>query len=101
MRKKLSEPEIADALLRLANWTRTGNEIARTFTFQNFRESIDFVNRVTELAEAADHHPDVDIRWSKVTLRLSTHSAGALTTADFDLAAKIDAAESDGPGCSA
>ena len=62
----------------------------RTFTLGNFVEAVEFVNEVTEIAEEANHHPDVDIRWNKVTLRLSTHSKGGLTRADFDLAARVD-----------
>ncbi|MGH8047130.1 MAG: 4a-hydroxytetrahydrobiopterin dehydratase [Chthoniobacterales bacterium] len=67
-----------------------GDSIVRTFTLGNFVEAVEFVNQLTELAEDANHHPDVDIRWNKVTLRLSTHSKGGLTKADFDLAAQID-----------
>ncbi len=66
--------------------------IARTYTFPGFRASIAFVNLVAELAEARDHHPDIDIRYNKVTLTLSTHSAGGLTEKDFDLARLIDQA---------
>jgi 4a-hydroxytetrahydrobiopterin dehydratase len=62
----------------------------RTFTLGNFVEAVEFVNEVTEIAEEANHHPDVDIRWNKVTLRLSTHSKGGLTRADFDLATRVD-----------
>jgi 4a-hydroxytetrahydrobiopterin dehydratase len=86
----LSKSEVEAALHGLPAWQADGAEISRTFTLGNFVEAVEFVNRVTELAEEANHHPDVDIRWNKVTLRLSTHSKGGLTAADFALAAQID-----------
>jgi 4a-hydroxytetrahydrobiopterin dehydratase len=64
--------------------------ITRTYTFPNFRSSLAFAQFVGELAEAANHHPDIDIRYNKVTLVLSTHDAGGLTEKDFDLAKAID-----------
>lgn len=64
----------------------------RTFSHRDFAAALAFVNRVGGLAEEANHHPDIDIRWNKVTLRLSTHNCGGLTDLDFDLAARIDAA---------
>lgn len=73
------------------DWTLEGEVIRRTFTFGNFSEAMGFVIRVALAAEAADHHPDIDIRWNRVTLALSTHSAGALTDFDRDLVATIDA----------
>lgn len=89
MPQRLSEPEIEAALRQHPEWTREGDAIRRTFTFRNFLESVEFVNRVTERAEEMNHHPDVDIRWNKVTLRLSTHSLGGLSKADFELAAAL------------
>lgn len=71
-------------------WSIDGVEIARTFQFADFGEAMGFVNRVALAAERADHHPDVDIRWNKVTLVLSTHSAGALTDRDRSLVETID-----------
>ena len=71
-------------------WTLDGETITRTFTFADFNKAMGFVNRVALAAETADHHPDIDIRWNRVTLALSTHSAGALTDLDRDLAARID-----------
>jgi 4a-hydroxytetrahydrobiopterin dehydratase len=85
----LSEDEIKERLARLRGWERRGNEIRRTWAFADFGSSMAFVNEVAALAEAADHHPDIDIRYSKVTLALSTHSAGGLTARDFDLAEAI------------
>ena len=68
---------------------RQGREIRRTWAFADFRGSMAFVQRVADLAEAANHHPDIDIRYSKVTLALSTHDAGGLTARDFALAEAI------------
>ncbi len=72
------------------SWQREGNELVKTWSGKNFAEALAFVNAVGALAEKAGHHPDIDIRWNKVTLRLSTHSIGALTQADLDLAGQID-----------
>jgi len=85
----LSDAEIDVRLARLPGWARHGDEIRRTFSFADFAQAIAFVNRVAVFAEAADHHPDIDVRYSKVTLALSTHSAGGLTASDFDLAEKF------------
>lgn len=71
-------------------WALDGGMIRRTFAFRDFREAMAFVNRVADAAEAADHHPDIDIRYSKVTLRLVTHDAGGLTSRDTGLAAVAD-----------
>ncbi len=87
----LTETEIKERLARVPGWERRGKEIRRTWTFTDFKGSMAFVNRVADLAEAADHHPDIDIRYSKVTLALSTHDAGGLTARDFTLAEKIGA----------
>jgi 4a-hydroxytetrahydrobiopterin dehydratase len=92
MAGKLTEEEIRAALPGLPGWARNGETIVRTYTFQTFREAMEFVNRVADEAEAADHHPDIDIRYNKVTLALSTHSAGGLTRKDMHLAERIDAA---------
>lgn len=86
---RLTDIEIDSRLRRLPGWERKGDEIRRTFSFADFVQSLAFVNRVGALAEAMNHHPDVDIRYSKVTLALTTHDAGGLTANDFDLAEKI------------
>jgi 4a-hydroxytetrahydrobiopterin dehydratase len=70
-------------------WENNGKEISRTYKFKDFAEALSFVNKVAGLAEAADHHPDIDIRYNKVRLVLSTHSAGGLTEKDFSLAKQI------------
>jgi len=75
---------------KLSDWKIEGGELVRTFNFKDFRESLAFVNRVGELAEAASHHPDIDIRYNKVRLALVTHDAGGLTAKDFELAAKFN-----------
>jgi 4a-hydroxytetrahydrobiopterin dehydratase len=85
----LSENQIRDRLARLPGWERRGSEIRRTWTFADFDSSMAFVNKVAALARSADHHPDIDIRYSKVTLALRTHDAGGLTAKDFDLAEAI------------
>jgi len=92
MASKLSDIEVQRALGALTGWTRRGNAITRTFEFPTFPAAIAFVNRVADAAEKMDHHPDVDIRYTKVTCALSTHSAGGITAKDFKLAEAIDAA---------
>ena len=89
--KKLSAAEIKTALATVPDWKKKGAAIARTYQFKDFPAAIKFVNAVAELAEQAWHHPDIDIRWNKVTLALTTHDAGGLTEKDFDLARKFDA----------
>jgi len=88
---KLKPAEIKSALARLPTWKRTGPVISRTFAFKDFVAAMKFVNAAAKLAEAAWHHPDIDIRWNKVTLALTTHSEGGLTKKDFQLARKFDA----------
>ncbi len=87
----LEENEIRERLARVTGWERRGQEITRTFAFVDFKGSMAFVNRVAGLADAMDHHPDIDIRYSKVTLTLTTHDAGGLTAKDFALAESIGA----------
>ncbi len=86
----LSETQIQSQLKDLKGWSRIGNEIKRTYELKDFVHAMGFVNSVALLAEKANHHPDIDIRWNKVTLVLSTHSAGGLTDNDFNLAKAID-----------
>ena len=86
------EPAQVDAALAEGlEWARQGSELVKVRRGKDFADSLDFVNRVGALAEEANHHPDVDIRWNEVTLRLSTHSAGGITAADLALARRIDA----------
>jgi 4a-hydroxytetrahydrobiopterin dehydratase len=90
MATKLSDSEIDARLEDLVDWTRQDGEIRKLFKLASFPGAIAFVTQVGFLAEAANHHPDIDIRWRKVSLALTTHDAGGLTTKDFDLAAQID-----------
>ena len=85
----LDDGAISAALTGL-QWERQGNELAKVHKGRDFAAAMKFVNAVAERAEAANHHPDIDIRWNTVTLRLSSHSAGGLTQADLDLAKEID-----------
>lgn len=86
----LDEEQIRAGLDGLHGWIREGDVIRKTFTLDSFTEAIEFVNRIAERAEAADHHPDIDIRYDRVACALSTHSEGGLTARDFDMAAAID-----------
>ena len=75
----------------MGGWEEEGGALRRDFRFADFVEALAFVNRVGEAAETMNHHPDIDIRWNTVTLRLSTHSRGGVVTdLDRDLAARID-----------
>lgn len=86
----LSSSQIADALTTLPGWRQQDDCLVREVTGADFAASIRYVNAVAAIAEAADHHPDLDIRWDTVTVRLSTHSKGGVTQADVDLAHAID-----------
>ena len=86
----LSAHEITSELERVPEWSREGDAVTRTVRFPSFRAAIAFVERVADAAEAADHHPDILIRWRRVTLTLSTHASGGLTAKDFAMAARID-----------
>jgi 4a-hydroxytetrahydrobiopterin dehydratase len=88
---KMDEAGIVLALSALPQWRRSGEIISRTFEFKDFPAAMTFVNVVAELAEQAHHHPDIDVRWNKVTLALTTHDAGGLTEKDFALARQCDA----------
>ena len=92
MRTRLSNDDIAERLNAAPGWEREGNWIRKQFQFPDFKGAVAFVNRVAEAAEAMDHHPDIDVRYNKVKLLTSTHSAGGLTEMDFELARRIDAA---------
>jgi 4a-hydroxytetrahydrobiopterin dehydratase len=87
----LNDEEVETRLKRLA-WEREGDEIVREWRFEGFGEAIAFVNRVAEVAEEANHHPDIFLHgWNKVRLSLTNHSAGGLTDTDFAMAARFDA----------
>jgi 4a-hydroxytetrahydrobiopterin dehydratase len=86
----LDDEEIEQRLDELGDWEREGTEISKVFEFDDFAGSIKFVNAVAKMADRYDHHPDIDIRYAKVRLTLSTHSEGGLTPIDFDLAGDIE-----------
>ena len=87
----LEQNKIRSRLAEIEGWEQEEREIRRTYKFRDFRQSIAFLVQVAILAEKANHHPDITINWNKVTLALSTHSAGGLTEKDFDLARSINA----------
>ena len=87
----LTEPEINEELATVPAWTRDGGSITTVTQRTDFRDALLYVGAVAYLAESASHHPDITIQWNKVTLTLSTHSAGGLTTNDFALARRISA----------
>ena len=91
MRQKLSDLEIQRALGSLSGWSRRGDTLVKTYAFDRFADGIAFVDRVAAAADAMDHHPDIDIRYTKVTMTLSTHDAGGVTQSDLKLAEKIEA----------
>ncbi|HEX5308804.1 MAG TPA: 4a-hydroxytetrahydrobiopterin dehydratase [Solirubrobacteraceae bacterium] len=87
----LSQQEL-EASLNGSEWSRDGEAIVREWQLEDFAAAIAFVNRVAELAEEANHHPDIELHgWNKVRLRMSTHSEGGVTAADLDMAGRIDA----------
>ena len=87
---KLTAAQIKTALAAMPDWQKRDKTITRTFVFKDFPAAIRFVNAVAKLAEKTWHHPDIDIRWNKDTLTLTTHDAGGLTEKDFALAHKFD-----------
>ena len=89
---KLSDLDIQRALGSLPGWARRADTLVKSFTFPRFMLGIEFVQRVALAADAADHHPDIDIRYTKVTCTLSTHDAGGITDKDLALAKEIETA---------
>lgn len=85
----LTDEQVAERLAGLSGWARHGDNIVHTETRADFKAAILYVSAVAYLAEAANHHPDFMIQWNKVTLTLSTHSAGGLTIKDFALAEQV------------
>jgi 4a-hydroxytetrahydrobiopterin dehydratase len=88
---RLSDAEIDERLSGLEGWERSGEAIVKQFENGDFKGSVDFVNRLTPEAEEMNHHPDLEISWSTVTVSITTHSQGGLTENDFELARRIDA----------
>jgi 4a-hydroxytetrahydrobiopterin dehydratase len=89
---KLDAGEIQRRLNGLPGWQLKGDAISKTYRFKGFMAGIDFINRIAIAAEAADHHPDIDIRYTRITFSCSTHSAGGITGKDFQLAQEIEQA---------
>jgi 4a-hydroxytetrahydrobiopterin dehydratase len=94
MPQKLSDLEIQRALGKLSGWSRRADTLVKSFTFPAFADGIAFVGRVAKVADRMDHHPDIDIRYTKVTCTLSTHDAGGITETDLRLAEEIERAAS-------
>ena len=90
MAELLDDEEIEQRLDELGDWEREGDEMMKWFEFDDFSLAISFVNDVARMADRYDHHPDIDIRYNRVKLTLSTHSEGGLTSIDFDLASDIE-----------
>jgi len=89
---ELLSDDVITAKLEGSEWKRSGDEIVREWTFDDFTEAMAFVNRVADQAEAANHHPDILLHgWNKVRLALTNHSAGGLTEPDFEMAGRFDA----------
>lgn len=86
----LDSAELDLALKKFPDWEKDGKALVRVIEFEEFMEGIDFVNDLAEIAEEAYHHPDIQIQFNRVTLRLSTHDAGGITAADLELAQRID-----------
>lgn len=87
---RLTDDQIAEQLRTHREWGLSGDQIQRTYQFKDFVQALRFVNAVADEAERVQHHPDILVRWNKVTLTLSTHDAGGITHKDFDLAASAD-----------
>ncbi len=86
----LTQEQITGALTELTDWSYEDGALVRTFRFADFVHAVDFVEHLAEIAEERQHHPDIDIRYNKVTLRLSSHDAGGITDRDVGLAQAID-----------
>jgi len=87
---RLTQAQVDDRLEKLSKWTQSGDSIQRTFLLKDFAESLKFVNAVGQEAEKVQHHPDILVRWNKVTLTLSTHDAGGITEKDLTFAGAAD-----------
>lgn len=86
----LDENELAAVLKKFPDWDIEGKALTRTVEFEEFTEAIDFVNDLAEVAEEAQHHPDIDIRYVRVTVSLTTHEVGGITDADLEIAQRVD-----------
>ena len=86
----LTDPEIKSALTSLPGWQQNGKAIQRIYEFTDFKAAMLFVNQIAEAAEQANHHPDIDIRYNKVTMALISHDSGGITQRDVRMAGKIN-----------
>ncbi len=91
MAKQMSLKEIENRLKNVKKWNRSGNSLEKEFEFKDFRQAVQFINKVADVAEAENHHPNILLHdWNKVRLSLSTHAASGISQKDFSLASKID-----------
>ncbi|NJM38597.1 MAG: 4a-hydroxytetrahydrobiopterin dehydratase [Akkermansiaceae bacterium] len=90
MSELLEDAELSDALKKCPEWDYEKKSISRTVEFEEFMDAIDFINDLAEIAEEAQHHPEITIKHTKVLLRLTTHDAGGLTDLDIELAQRVD-----------
>lgn len=88
--QKLTQQELEHALTTASGWQLASGKLERTWTFPDFVKAMEFVNKVAGIAEEAGHHPDIDIRYNRVTLGLVTHDAGGITAADTRMAARLN-----------
>jgi 4a-hydroxytetrahydrobiopterin dehydratase len=88
--KLLSGSEISERLRSLPGWKHKGNFIVKSYEFEHFMDGIGFIERVAEIAEKEEHHPDIHVRYTTITLRIQTHSAGGVTKWDLELAKDIE-----------
>ena len=90
MAELMTDDQVTEALRGLPSWSAQENSLMRIVELKSFTQAIQVVNRVAEIAENNDHHPDIDIRWRTLTFRVSTHSQGGVTALDISLASEID-----------
>lgn len=88
--EKLSDQEVQRRLAGVPDWSLSGGQIGREYVFKDFVEAMRFVNRVADYAERAQHHPDITIRWNRVSLRVNTHDCAGISARDFELAHEVD-----------
>lgn len=88
---KLNDADVSENLKALPGWERHADSIRKLFRFKEFMDGIHFINRVAEKAEAADHHPDIAINYTRITMTCATHSEGGITDKDIKLAKEIEA----------
>lgn len=95
---RLSDAQVESKLVQLDGWKRDGDFIRKSFQFKRFMDGIGFVDNIALIAEKLDHHPDIHIVWTTVTLQIQTHDEGGLTSLDFRLAAEIEKSLAGRPG---